>query len=123
MKVTVRVTERWVYRMRRVLVTICMAVLTVLIGYKVVFGANGMKVWQGKKAEASELQVQIDHMRDEQEKLQRHVDLLRSGDPPTIVKEAREQLGFMKPGEVVLFEQRSKTDPKATSVASNLVQK
>jgi len=123
MKVTVRVTERWVYRMRRVLVTVCMAVLTVPIGYKVVFGANGMKVWEGKKAQASHLQEDIDRMRDEQDKLQRHVDLLRSGDPGTIVKEAREQLGFMKPGEVVLFEQRSRTDPKATSVASNLGQK
>jgi cell division protein FtsB len=123
MKVTVRVTERWIYRMRRVLATICMAVLTVLIGYKVVFGANGMKVWEGKKAQASQLQNDIDRMREEQEKLQRHVDLLRGGDPPTIVKEAREQLGFMKPGEVVLFEQRARTDPKATSVASNLAQK
>ena len=123
MKVTVRITERWVYRMRRVLATICMAALTVLIGYKVVFGANGMKVWQSKKAQASQLQEQIDHMRDDQEKLQRHVDLLRSADPATIVKEAREQLGFMKAGEVVLFEQRARTDPRTTSVASNLGQK
>jgi cell division protein FtsB len=123
MKVTVRITERWIYRMRRVLATVCLAVLTVLIGYKVVFGANGMKVWEAKKAEASQLQQQIDHMRDEQEKLQRHVDLLRSEDPPTIVKEAREQLGYMKPGEVVLFEQRAKADAKTTSVATNLGQK
>lgn len=123
MKVTVHITERWIYRMRRVLATLCLAALTVLIGYKVVFGANGMKVWDGKKTEASQLQTQIDHMRDEQEKLQRHVDCLRRGDPAMIVKEAREQLGFVMPGEVVLFEQKSKVDSKSTAVANNLNQK
>ncbi len=123
MKVTVRITERWIYRMRRVLATLCLAVLSVLIGYKVVFGANGMKVWEGKKTQASELQEQIDHMREEQEKLQRHVDGLRRGDAPVIEKEAREQLGFVKRGEVVLFEQRAKTDPKPPAVADNLNQK
>jgi cell division protein FtsB len=123
MTVRVRITERWIYRMRRVLATLCLATLSVLIGYKVVFGANGMKVWEGKKSEAYGLQLEIDHMRDEQEKLQRHVDALRRGDPPTIIKEAREQLGFMKPGEVVLFEQRAKPDSKPTAVANNLDQK
>jgi cell division protein FtsB len=123
MKVTVRITERWIYRMRRVLAMLCLAALSVLIGYKVVFGANGMKVWEGKKAEASQLQLQIDHMLDEQEKLQRQVDGLRRGDAPIIEKEAREQLGFVKRGEVVLFEQRTKSDPKPPAVASNLDQK
>ena len=89
MKVTVRITERWIYRMRRVLATLCLAALSVLIGYKVVFGANGMKVWEAKKTEASVLQQEIDRKRTEQEKLQRHVDSLRRGDPPIIVKEAR----------------------------------
>jgi len=123
MRVTVRITERWIYRMRRVLATLCLAALSVLIGYKVVFGANGMRVWDGKKAEAYQLQLQIDHMRDEQEKLQRHVDSLRRGESAAIVKEAREQLGFMMPGEVVLFEQRAKPDPKPPAVANNLDQK
>jgi cell division protein FtsB len=123
MKVTVLITERWIYRMRRVLATLCLAALSALIGYKVVFGANGMKVWEAKKAEASQLQMQIDHMRDDQEKLQRHVDGLRRGDAAMVVKEAREQLGFVLPGEVVLFEQRSKVDAKSSAVASNLSQK
>ncbi len=123
MKVTVRITEQWLYRMRRVLATLCLAALTVPIGYKVVFGANGMKVWEAKKAEASRLQQEIDRMRDEQEKLQRHVDGLRRGDPAVIEKEAREQLGYAKPGEVVLFEQRAKTDPKPPAVADNIDQK
>ena len=34
--------------MRRVLATVCIGLLAVPIGYKVVFGANGMKVWQAQ---------------------------------------------------------------------------
>ena len=123
MKVTIRNGERWFYRMRRVLATLCLAALTVPIGYKVVFGANGMKVWQGKKAEATRLQQEIERMRNDQEKLQRRVDGLRRGDPPLIEKEAREQLGYVKPGEVVLFEQKGKMDPRPPAIASNIDQK
>jgi cell division protein FtsB len=123
MKVRIRNGHSWFYRMRRVLMTLCLAALTVFIGYKVVFGANGMKVWEAKKAEASALQREIDHMVDEQAKLQRRVDGLRRGDPPLIEKEAREQLGYVKPGEVVLFEQRNKSDLKTPAVADNIDQK
>jgi cell division protein FtsB len=123
MKVTIRNGQSWFYRMRRVLMTLCLAALTVSIGYKVVFGANGMKVWEAKKAEASALQQEIDHMVDEQARLQRRVDGLRRGDAPLIEKEAREQLGYVKPGEVVLFEQRTKSDVKTPAVASNIDQK
>ncbi|HTV64876.1 MAG TPA: septum formation initiator family protein [Bryocella sp.] len=123
MKITIRNGQSWFYRMRRVLMTLCLAALTTFIGYKVVFGANGMKVWEAKKVEASTLQREIDHMVDEQAKLQRRVDGLRRGDSSLIEKEAREQLGYVKPGEVVLFEQRSKSDLKTPAVASNLDQR
>jgi cell division protein FtsB len=123
MKVRIHNGQSWFYRMRRVLMTLCLAALTVFIGYKAVFGANGMKVWQAKKAEASALQQEIDHMVDEQAKLQRRVDGLRRGDASLIEKEAREQLGYVKPGEVVLFEQRTKSDLKTPAVADNVDQK
>jgi hypothetical protein len=52
------------------------------------------------------------------------VDALRRGDANVIEKEAREQLGYVKPGEVVLYEPRAKADPHAaTSVAENTTQK
>src|SRR5689334_11350458 len=111
MKLRVRIGQG-VYRMRRVLATMCLAALTIPVGYKVVFGANGMKVWQSKRAESQHLEQEIERMRLEQEQLQRRVDGLQRGDRSLIEKEAREQLGYVKPGEVVLFEQRGKTDPK-----------
>jgi cell division protein FtsB len=124
MKVTVRIAGTWIYRMRRILATLCIAVLAVSIGYRVVFGANGMKVWQSKRAEIEELEKDIGRRKTEHDQLQHRVDGLQRGDPAVIEKEAREQLGYVKPGEVVLFEQKAKADPRtAPAVAENSEQK
>lgn len=112
MTVTIRIAGDWVYRMRRVLATFCIGLLAVLIGYKVVFGANGMKVWQAKRAEVQNLEQDIAHAQADHEALDRQVQALQRGEPSVIEKEAREQLGYVKPGEVVLFEQRSRPNPK-----------
>ena len=124
MRITVRIAGNWIYRMRRILATLCIALLCVSIGYKAVFGANGMKVWQSKRAEVSQLEQEIERKQAEHDLLQRRVDALQRGDPSVIEKEAREQLGYVKPGEVVLFEPKSHVDPKTTSaVAENTDQK
>ncbi len=120
MKITIHIAADWAYRMRRVLATVLIALFAVFIAYKAVFGANGMKVWQSKRAEAQQLQQEIEHRKQEHQQLQQRVDALQRGDPEVIEKEAREQLGLVKPGEVVLYEQRSKPDPRqAASVAEN----
>ena len=102
----------------------CIGLLAASIGYKVVFGANGMKIWESKRAEVQALQLELERKKAEHEELDRHVQALQRGDPSVIEKEAREQLGYVKPGEVVLFEQRSKTLPSpAPSVTDTSVQK
>lgn len=123
MKITIRIAGRWLYQMRRILATCCIALLAVLIGYKVVFGANGMKVWQSKRARVNQLQDEINQKLIEQQQLQHEVDALQRGDANVIEKEAREQLGYVKPGEVVLYEPRTKADPRtSTAVAVNTTQ-
>ncbi len=112
MVVTVRIAGDWFYRMRRVLATLCIAVLTVFIGYKVIFGANGMKVYESKRAEVVRLQQQIDDEKLKNQKLQDNVTSLQKEDSNAIEKEAREQLGYVKPGEVVLVEPQPKPDTK-----------
>ena len=110
--------------MRRVLATLCIGVLAVFIGYKVIFGANGMKIYEGKRAEAARLQQQIEQEKAKNEHLQRQVESLQREDPSAIEKEAREQLGYVKPGEVVLVDPPSKTEPKhPPAVAENTEQK
>jgi len=123
MTVRVRIAERWIYRMRRMMAIVCLALLTAFIAYKVIFGANGMKVWERKRTEYHSLQQEIDRMQDQQSDLQHRVEGLQRGDPSMIEKEAREQLGFVKPGEVVLFEQKAKTDPRTPALADNTDQK
>lgn len=123
MVLTVRIAGGWFYRMRRVLATLCLAGLAMFIGYKVIFGANGMKIYQDKRAEAVRLQQQIDDEQRKNEQLQHQVDGLQREDPNAIEKEAREQLGYVKPGEVVLVEPQAKPDPKRAPLAENTPQK
>jgi len=123
MSIRIRIAEGWLYRMRRILATICLAALATFLGYKAVWGANGMKVWQSKRAQTWQLQQDIDRMTGEQQALQRRVDALQRGEPAAIEKEAREQLGYVKPGEVVLFEQKAKPEPKPPAVADNVDEK
>ena len=112
------------YSMRRVLATLCIGALAVFIGYKVIFGANGMKVYEGKRAEAVRLQQQIDQEKAINEQLQHQVDSLQREEPSAIEKEAREQLGYVKPGEIVLVEPQAKPEPKrAPTVAESTDQK
>lgn len=110
----------WLYSMRRVLATLCIAVLAVLIGQKVVFGANGTVEWRAKRAEFQRLQREIDSASLEHQALENRVKRLQS-DPNMIVKEAREKLGYVMPGEVILVQPQPKVDVRTnTDVAANV---
>lgn len=111
---------RWFYRMRRILATLCIGVLAVLIGYKVVFGSNGTVEWRAKRAEYQRLKHEIEADNEVHEALETRVKKLQ-GDRDTIVKEAREKLGYVMPGEVVLVQPQAKPDVRtSTAVAENL---
>jgi len=117
---TVGTVGRWFYHMRRILATLCIAVLAVLIGYKVVFGANGTVEWRAKRAEYQRLQHEIDVDNQLHQELETRVVKLQS-DRETIIKEAREKLGYVMPGEVVLVQPQPKPDVRtSTSVAESL---
>jgi cell division protein FtsB len=64
------------------------------------FGANGMVVYRQKRAEYQNLHRQIDALQKENDHYSGQVKALQT-DPKTIEKEAREQLGYARPGEVV----------------------
>ncbi len=106
----------WLHRMRRVLATACIGILAVMIGYKVVYGANGTVEWRAKRAEYQRLQHDIEQSNAEHQALEDRVRKLQS-DNDTIVKEAREKLGYVRPGEVVLVQPQPKADVRSSSVA------
>lgn len=111
---SIRTSGTLFYRLRRVFATLCIALLAVGAGYKVVYGANGMIVYKAKRAEYQRLQQQIADEQQRHQELQDRVRGLQS-DPKAIEKEAREQLGYVKPGETVLVQRHSRVDARAAS--------
>ncbi|HVO80175.1 MAG TPA: septum formation initiator family protein [Terriglobales bacterium] len=88
------------YDNRRRLATAGVGVLTLWLFLHVVLGANGMVVYRQKRAEYLELQKEIDDLQKENDRYSGQVKALQS-DPKTIEREAREQLHYTRPGEVV----------------------
>jgi cell division protein FtsB len=90
----------WLYNSRRRLATLGVATLTVWLFLHVMFGANGMVVYRQKRAEYQSLRREIDVLQKEGEHYTQQINALQT-DPKTIEKEAREQLHYTRPGEVV----------------------
>ncbi len=101
-----RLTERlrpaftWIYGARRRVATSGVAVVTVWLFLHVMFGANGMVVYRQKRSEYQSLSREIDLLQNENDHYTGQINALQS-DPKTIEKEAREQLHYARPGEVV----------------------
>ena len=106
----------WLHRTRRILATGCLGVLAMLIGYKVIYGANGTVEWRSKRAQYLQLQHDIEQANTEHQALEQRVLKLQN-DADTIVKEAREKLGYVRPGEVVLVLPQPKDEVRNSSVA------
>ncbi|MBI2683137.1 MAG: septum formation initiator family protein [Acidobacteriales bacterium] len=90
----------WLYRSRRKLATMTVVMVTGLLAYHAAFGDNGMVVYTEKRSEHRKLDQDIQSLQQENQRLQQHIDSLRT-DPKSIEKEAREQLHYARPGEVV----------------------
>ena len=85
---------------RRKAATAAAAVLAVAVGYHVIFGANGVIVFGKKRQETEQLSRQMIELQRENANLKSHVDRLQS-DPNAIEHQAREQLHYARPGEVI----------------------
>jgi cell division protein FtsB len=71
-----------------------------LLAFHVIFGANGMIVYEQKRSEYKALDAEIKSIQAENERLNHSIQALKT-DPKAIEKEARQQLHYAKPGEVV----------------------
>jgi len=95
-----RPTLLLMYSLRRRIATIAVTLLAVSLFVHVMFGANGMVVYKQKRAELEALRKQIDKVQRENERYTQQIQGLKS-EQTSIEKEAREQLGYAKPGEYV----------------------
>src|SRR5580698_8208992 len=66
------------YESRRKVATLGAGVLAVVMGYGVVFGHNGLTTFAHKRAEARELQIQMQRLQQENGHLREHVDQLQN---------------------------------------------
>lgn len=91
---------KFLFVSRRKIATGSVVALIALMGYHAVFGANGLIVYQQKRVEYRKLDAELRSLQEENQKLNDHIKALQT-DPKAIEKEAREQLRYAKPGEVI----------------------
>jgi cell division protein FtsB len=91
---------RKLWNLRTKLATAAVAALAIFLAIHVIFGANGMVVYQGKKSEYRAVQKDVDQLQKENQELSERIKALKT-DPSAIEKEAREQLHYARPGEVI----------------------
>jgi cell division protein FtsB len=80
--------------------TVAATGLAIAMGYHVVFGQNGLTVFEHKNRDERMLNQQVKSLQQENERLRAHVDRLKS-DPGAIEHQAREELHYTRPGEVI----------------------
>ena len=109
----------WLHAARRRLATAAVGILTVWLFVHVTFGANGMVVYRAKRAEYQRLQKEIDALQNENDRYTGQIKDLKT-DPRAIEKEAREQLHYTRPGEVIYV---SPASPQPQSPSTNAARK
>jgi cell division protein FtsB len=85
---------------RRLLASAALALFAVGLFAHVLLGHNGWVSYRQKRAEYQKLQIDLQHVDEDNRRLEGEIKALKS-DPKAIEKEAREQLRYAKPGEVI----------------------
>ncbi|MDE3200467.1 MAG: septum formation initiator family protein [Acidobacteriota bacterium] len=101
--------QAWAKKMWQPAGTVAAVLLALLLGWSVVNGKHGLSAWQKQRTEHKQLDKEIEELKQENSKLKDHIDRLKN-DPDAIAHEAREQLHYAKPGEVIVA---LPTDPKS----------
>ncbi len=109
--IVVKTARLRVYGLRRTAATVAVGALAVFVGYHAVLGHNGITVFEHKRQDTRSLQVQMQDLQRENDRLRGHVERLRN-DPGAIEHQAREELHYTRPGEIIYT---LPSDPKATS--------
>ena len=107
---------RRVYAARRKLGTATVGALVVWMFVHVMFGPNGMIVYQQKRIEYHKLQQDIEVLQQQNQRYSQQIKALKS-DPKAIEKAAREELRYARPGEVVYVVPSPKRERAATKTA------
>ncbi|MEO6803483.1 MAG: septum formation initiator family protein [Granulicella sp.] len=74
--------------------------LAIGLGYHVIFGHNGLTAYEQKRQNAVMLDKELGTLGHENDLLKSHVERLQN-DPSAIEHQAREELHYARPGEVI----------------------
>src|SRR5215470_9578881 len=100
LKDLIQAAVAWLHGSRRKLATFGVGLLACVLGYHVVFGANGLMVYEQKRKEYRQMQEQNRSLQQQNQDLEKQNKALKS-DAQAIEKEARERLHYARSGEVV----------------------
>lgn len=90
----------WVQGGWRKVATGAAAVLALAMAYHVIFGQNGLTVYQQKRQETQTLATRMQNLQRENDLMRSRVERLQN-DPSAIEHQAREELHYTRPGEVI----------------------
>jgi cell division protein FtsB len=88
------------YAGRRRVATGAAVLLALGMGYHVIFGHNGLTAYEQKRQNAVMLDKELGTLERENDLLKGHVERLQN-DPNAIEHQAREELHYARPGEVI----------------------
>jgi len=89
------------FRVRRRAASGLLILMTIPVGYKAVYGDHGWYAYRQELNETKAVQAEIDSLRDRNQHVQDNIKALKS-DPKAIEREAREQLRYARPGDVII---------------------
>lgn len=101
--------------MRRKAATVLFVALSVFLGGYAIFGHDGLVAYQQKQQQAQRLHQQILDLQKQNERLALHDQRLKT-DRDTIEYEAREQMHYTRPGEVIYTLPQAPASPPAPKI-------
>lgn len=93
-------TVHWAERIWRPAGTLLAVLLALMLTWHVINGKDGLSAWQKKRTQERHYQQEIDRLQKENGELRDRIQHLQT-DPDAIEHQAREELHYAKPGEVI----------------------
>ena len=105
------------YRVRRKAATLALLSLTIPVGYKAVYGTHGWIAYHQEKAVSQKLEAESLELQLKNQKLNENIKGLKT-DRNTIEREAREQLHYARPGDVIITVPQPARTTSATTASA-----
>lgn len=90
----------WLHRVWRPAASVTAGLMALLLTWHVIDGKDGLSSWQKKRTEERQYQREIQRLQRDNAQLRDRIQHLQS-DPDAIEHEAREELHYARPGEII----------------------